>query len=123
MSKTDLGTSAHIAGFVLVQRHGSSGTQTNEHAERRLLRRVDRHLLPIIYCLAVVAFLNGTNIGHARIEGMERELKMHGQDYNLALVAFFIPYILFDVPANLLMRASPPALYLGGLMFVMEKYC
>jgi hypothetical protein len=32
---------------------------------------------------------------------MTEDLNMTGDDYNIALLAFFITYILFEVPSNL----------------------
>jgi len=29
---------------------------------------------------------------------------MQGSDYNVALLVFFIPYILFEVPSNIIIR-------------------
>lgn len=35
------------------------------------------------------------NIGNAKIEGLEATLGMKGNDYNVALMVFFVPYVLF----------------------------
>lgn len=34
------------------------------------------------------------NIGIAKIEGLEKTLGMKGNDYNVALMVFFVPYVL-----------------------------
>ena len=34
-----------------------------------------------------------TDIGNAKIEGLEDSLGMTGNDYNVALMVFFIPYV------------------------------
>jgi hypothetical protein len=44
-----------------------------------------------------LAFLDRTNIGNAKIQGMTESLNMSGHDYNVALFTFFITYILFEV--------------------------
>jgi hypothetical protein len=56
--------------------------------------------------LFLLAFLDRTNIGNAKIQGMTAELKMGGHDYNIALFVFFIPvsYIFFQ-PGLLYKRA------------------
>ena len=33
------------------------------------------------------------DIGNAKIEGLEDSLNMTGNDYNIALMVFFIPYV------------------------------
>lgn len=57
-------------------------------AERKLLRKIDFRLIPILWLLFMLAFLDRTNIGNARILGMEEELMMTGNDYNIALFIF-----------------------------------
>ena len=43
---------------------------------------------------------HSANLGNAKIEGLEKDLKMTGTDYNVANMMFFIPYILLEVPAT-----------------------
>lgn len=47
---------------------------------------------------------------------MEKDLKMKGNDYNIALFVFFIPYILFEVPSNIIIKRVAPSAYLSGIM-------
>ena len=57
-------------------------------AESKLLRKVDLRLIPILWFLFMLAFLDRTNIGNARILGMEDDLEMTGNEYNIALFIF-----------------------------------
>jgi len=60
-------------------------------AEKALLWKVDIHVVPPLLILFLLAFLDRTNIGNAKIQGMTKDLNMHGQDYSIALFIFFIP--------------------------------
>ena len=40
------------------------------------------------------------NIANAKVFGLSQDLKLTGNRYNVALVIFFVPYILFEVPSN-----------------------
>jgi hypothetical protein len=40
--------------------------------------------------LYLLSFLDRTNIGNARLAGMEKDLDMKGHDYNNALTIFFV---------------------------------
>jgi hypothetical protein len=51
-------------------------------------------LIPMLTALYLLAYLDKTNIGNAVIEGMLPDLKMSGNQYNIALSIFFIPYVL-----------------------------
>lgn len=47
------------------------------------MRRVDLWLIPWLCLLYLLSFLDRTNIGNARLAGMEKSLKMKGHEYVL----------------------------------------
>ena len=49
---------------------------------------------------------------------------MTGSDYNLALLILFIPFIICEIPANILMKRLKPSTWLSVLLFfcVMHEY-
>jgi hypothetical protein len=63
------------------------------------------------------AFLDRVNLGNAKIQGLTTELKMSGSMYNIASEILFVPYILLEVPSNLIIRRIRPSYWLSGLMF------
>jgi MFS family permease len=56
------------------------------------------------------------NIGNARIQGLEADLGMAGSDYNIALFTFFMTYILFEVPCNILLKRTRPSVILSCIV-------
>lgn len=56
--------------------------------------------------------------GNAKIEGLLPSLGMTGEQYNIALAIFFIPYVLAEVPSNMILNHfGKPSVYLGTLIF------
>lgn len=45
--------------------------------------------------LYLVAHLDRSNIGNAKIEGLTEDLNMDGIQWNIALSIFFVPYVIF----------------------------
>ncbi|KAL8662028.1 MAG: hypothetical protein Q9202_005082 [Teloschistes flavicans] len=86
--------------------------------ERRVLRKCDLHVLPILYTLYMLSYLDRINIGNARIEGLEKDLGMSGNDYNIAVQVLFVPYILLEVPSNIMLKRVAPSTWLSLMMFV-----
>ncbi|KAH8822078.1 major facilitator superfamily domain-containing protein [Xylogone sp. PMI_703] len=84
--------------------------------EKKVLMKTDLNLIPILFLLFPCAFVNRINIGNARIQGLEKDLNMKGQDYNLALSIFFVLYILLEVPYNLLLRKVRPSTPMSATM-------
>lgn len=54
-------------------------------AERRLLRKIDLHVYPILFVIYMLSFLDRINISNARIQGLTEDLNMEGNDFNIAL--------------------------------------
>ena len=59
------------------------------------------------------------NIANAAVFNLKKDLHLTtGQRYNNCLVIFFIPYILFEIPSNLLLKRFKPNVWLSGCMFL-----
>jgi MFS family permease len=71
---------------------------------KTLLRKIDRHLIPFLSLLYLLSFLDRTNIGNAKLFGLEKSLDLKGTQYNTALCVFFITYVLFEVPSNMVLK-------------------
>ncbi|KAF2839589.1 putative allantoate permease [Patellaria atrata CBS 101060] len=81
--------------------------------EAKLLRRIDFRVLPMLFTIYVVAFLDRVNVSNALTMKMPEELGMTGQQPNIALTIFFIPYIIFEIPSNILMKKLNPHIWLS----------
>ncbi|MCJ1334618.1 hypothetical protein MMC10_011330 [Thelotrema lepadinum] len=88
-----------------------------KEAERKIIMKTDLHVLPILFLLFLVSFVDRTNIGNAKIEGLTTDLHMVGNQYNIAVFVFNIPYVLLDIPSNMLLRRWKPNIMLSGMMF------
>jgi MFS family permease len=64
-----------------------------------------------------LAFIDRSNIGNAKIAGMEKDLNLYGMRYNTALTVFFVPYSLFEVPSNIMLKLLRPSIWLPILCF------
>jgi hypothetical protein len=75
----------------------STDTLINAETEKCLNRKFDRHILPWLFLLWLLAFIDRSNIGNARIDGLAEDLKLDGNKFNIALAVFYVPYICIDV--------------------------
>ncbi|KAI0165465.1 MFS general substrate transporter [Hypoxylon sp. FL1284] len=89
---------------------------TDAHTERRLVRKIDLHVYPILFLIYIMCFLDRINVSNARIQGMTEDLDLHGNRFNIALFVFFVPYILLEVPSNMVFKKFKPAYYISFLM-------
>ncbi len=56
---------------------------------KKVLRKMDLRLIPMLSILYLLAFLDRGNIGNAKIEGMLKDLKMSGPQYNWVVRSIF----------------------------------
>ncbi|KAL2844104.1 major facilitator superfamily domain-containing protein [Aspergillus pseudoustus] len=84
--------------------------------KKKLIRKLDWIFLPQITLLYLLAYLDRGNIGNARIAGMEEDLNLDGPKYNIALMVFFIPYGLLEVPSNIVLKLLRPSIWIPCLV-------
>ncbi|RPD81550.1 MFS general substrate transporter [Lentinus tigrinus ALCF2SS1-7] len=99
--------------------YAPSSTQTDAsraEEERRLVRKLDKRILPIICAMYFFAYLDRTNLGNARLQGLPEDT-LHGDPtgvlFDWVNSAFYFPYVLCQVPAILLSKLCPPRIWLG----------
>ncbi|KAM3423655.1 hypothetical protein BST61_g1072 [Cercospora zeina] len=71
----------------------------------RLLRKIDLRLLPVLASIYSFALIDRVNLPNARIAGMDSDLSLSiGNRYTLITMMFFVPYVIFQFPANIAIR-------------------
>ncbi|KAF1848432.1 MFS general substrate transporter [Cucurbitaria berberidis CBS 394.84] len=84
--------------------------------EKRVRRKLDCHLVPLLSALYLLAFLDRSNIGNARIAGMEEDLHLSSSQYQWLLTIFYISYICFGFLA-IMWKVVPPHMWAAGCVF------
>lgn len=88
----------------------------SEKEQRRITRRVDYRLVTTLGILYCASLMDRTNLGSAAIAGMTVDLKLVGSRYNIITLIFFIPYVLFQPPATVLLRKIGPRIFLSAIV-------
>ncbi|KAK1657107.1 major facilitator superfamily domain-containing protein [Colletotrichum godetiae] len=84
--------------------------------ERKLVRKIDWRLLPILIVMYILNYVDRNAVPHARVQGLEKDLGMSGYKYNIVLSVTFIGYIAMQVPSNMILTKVRPSWYLSGCM-------
>jgi ACS family tartrate transporter-like MFS transporter len=85
--------------------------------ERDALAKVRRRLLPFLFVLYIVAYLDRVNVGFAQLQ-MRTALGFGDRVYALGAGIFFVGYFLFEVPSNLALRRFGARLWISRIMIV-----
>ncbi|KAF2008009.1 MFS general substrate transporter [Amniculicola lignicola CBS 123094] len=111
----DIGEKDH--GFTDAQLEANHA-EIQEAEAARVLKKVDFRLVPMLALLYLVAFVDRSNIGNAKIAGMVKDLHMEqGLKYNTAVTLFFVPYVLLEIPSNIVLKLMRPSRWIAILMF------
>ncbi|RDW91723.1 hypothetical protein BP5796_02888 [Coleophoma crateriformis] len=96
-------------------------TLLNAREDRRLTTKIDFKVIPILGLLYLICFLDRTNIANAKIAGLEKGLNMPSTGYNTALWIFYIPFVLAEIPSNMIMIMPQikPNIWLGCQTFIL----
>ncbi|CUA76385.1 putative transporter C1002,16c [Schizosaccharomyces pombe 972h-] [Rhizoctonia solani] len=94
------------------------GGQFDAPRTARLLRKMDWNIVPFLALLYLLSFLDRTNIGNARLAGLEADLGMNkaSLQYNTALAIFFPFYVAAEIPSNMMLKRTRPSLWFAFIM-------
>ncbi len=83
--------------------------------EARTIQKLQIRLIPFLFLLYVVAFVDRINIGFAALT-MNKELGMASQQYGMAAGIFFIGYFVFEVPSNLMLHKVGARVWIARIL-------
>ncbi len=84
--------------------------------DKKLLRKIDLHIIPTITLLYLLSYLDRINIGQAKIDGLMESLKLTSAQYNACLSVFFATYVIFEIPSNLIIKRLRPSRWIPMIM-------
>jgi len=83
--------------------------------ERATLAKVTRRLLPFLFLLYIVCFLDRVNVGFAALQ-MNQDLGFSPAVYGFGAGVFFLGYVLFEVPSNLILARMGARVWIARIM-------
>jgi MFS transporter, ACS family, tartrate transporter len=94
----------------------SSGIDARaESIETRTIRKVQIRILPFVFLLYVIAFLDRINIGFAALT-MNKELAVTSQQFGFLAGVFFFGYSLFEIPSNLALHKIGARIWIARIL-------
>jgi MFS family permease len=100
-------------------REGDYDVETVE----RIYRKIDRRIIPAFWVLYFLCSAIRSNIGIAQTMNKDKGhdlmtvLGMTPKDVSTALALFYVAYVLFDCPSNLVMSKLSPRLWMARIVF------
>jgi MFS family permease len=84
-------------------------------AEDAVFRKVALRLVPFLFLCYLAAYLDRVNVGFAKLQ-MQKELGFSETVYGFGAGIFFLGYVLFEVPSNIILHKVGARLWLARVM-------
>ncbi|KAF9888984.1 hypothetical protein FE257_008154 [Aspergillus nanangensis] len=87
----------------------------NAEAEKGVIRKLDGRIMPLAMLLYLFSFLDRVNIGNARLYGLEEDLALAGNQYQILVSVIFATYISLELPSNWVIKKIHPSRWISFL--------
>ena len=84
-------------------------------SEQHLLRKVTRRLIPFMFLLYIVSYLDRVNVSYAALQ-MNAALGFSAEIYSFGAGIFFIGYFLFEIPSNLILHRVGARMWIARIL-------
>ncbi len=88
----------------------------NDKREAAVFRKVSLRLVPFLFLLYVVNLIDRTNIGMTRLQMVDRQHILCEKAYALGAGIFYIGYLLFEVPSNLILLRTGARAWIARIL-------
>ncbi|KAE8258089.1 hypothetical protein A4X13_0g1913 [Tilletia indica] len=96
--------SAQHDNLTEAQQQQAIAVAETEALRKRAIRKLDWRTLPFLTLAWLANFIDRTSIGNAATLHLTQDLKLHGLQLNTALAAFYVSYILSEIPSNIMLK-------------------
>ncbi|CAO0795634.1 unnamed protein product [Mucor circinelloides] len=107
---------------VVIHDSSDEDEQLDMDREKKLLKKLDWRIVPWVFCLYFLSVEDRSNVGYAMTMNKDQghtlmdTAGLTAQQNNIGLGLFYVAYILFEVPSNLMMAHVNPALWIARIM-------
>src|SRR5919201_5621842 len=84
-------------------------------SEEALLSKVTRRLIPFMFLLYIVSYLDRINVGFAALQ-LNKALNFDPAVFGLGAGIFFIGYFIFEIPSNLIMQRVGARVWMARIL-------
>jgi hypothetical protein len=94
-----------------IQQH--SDTNASNISLSQLRRRIDWHIIPLMFLCYTLQFLDKIIYNYAAVMGINASLTLRGNDFSNVATFFFVAFLVFEIPNSWFLQKVPAAKWLG----------
>lgn len=93
----------------------SGAASPGDDLPSRTVRRITRRIIPFLFCLYLIAYLDRVNVSFAALE-MTRDLGMTHEAFGFGAGIFFLGYFLLEIPGAVLVEVWSARKWIARIM-------
>ena len=101
------------AALELLNETGGLVRPADPEAYRRLIRKIDTHIMPLICIVYFLQYIDKTSISYASVTGIIQSTGLTGNQFNWVASIFFFGQLAFEFPTIRLIQLFPLAKYVS----------
>ncbi|KAJ5003753.1 hypothetical protein K4K48_011246 [Colletotrichum sp. SAR 10_66] len=107
-----------VKGEAVVSGDYSGAAEKTDPVEIALVRKLDRRIMPILWAMYFLNYLDRNALPQARLNTLEEDLNLKSVEYNTAISILFVGYLLMQgsVPSNMFLTRTKPSAYMSICM-------
>jgi ACS family tartrate transporter-like MFS transporter len=94
-----------------------TGAIAADQLERKVIRKLQWRLIPFLFLLYVISFIDRVNIGFAALT-MNKELAITSEQFGFVAGVFFFGYVLSGIPSNLMLHKFGARIWIAMILIV-----
>ncbi|KAM3524245.1 hypothetical protein NHJ13051_004629 [Beauveria bassiana] len=96
----------------------SGAHEKTDPKEIALVKKLDRWIMPMLWSMYWLNYLDRNAIALARLNDLEDDLNLTSTQYQTCVSILFVGYIIGQVPSNMFLTRTRPSRYMGVMMML-----
>lgn len=84
-----------------------AGEELDPAEAKKVLRKIDRRIVPILFVIYLLQYLDKNGINYASVYGLEKGTRLSGQDYSWLSSIFYFGYLISQYPSGYILQRLP----------------
>ncbi|KAF4467156.1 major facilitator superfamily transporter [Fusarium albosuccineum] len=96
----------------------SGAHEKTDPKEIALVKKLDRWMMPMLWSMYWLNYLDRNAIALARLNDLEEDLNLTDTQYQTCVSILFVGYIIGQIPSNMFLTRTRPSRYMGIMMML-----
>ena len=106
------------AALAFLRDNTSTISPMTDADEKKLLRKIDWMVMPLMWSVYCLQYLDKTLINYANVMGLSEDARLSETQFSTLALIFYVSYLAVEFPHGYAMQKLPTAKYMGGMVTI-----